>query len=63
MLVYPKPLRMTGYNLHDIIKHCDINRKGKRSYTIWLEDMNLIMISQLNESYKDERCTDTYKDR
>jgi len=63
MLRYPKPLRVTGNNLHDIVKHCDINREGTRSYTIWLEDMNLIMISQFNETYTDERYTETYTDR
>jgi hypothetical protein len=63
MLVYPKPIRMTRNNLHDIIKHYDINRKGTRSYTTWLEDMNLIMISQFNENYVAERYTDTYTDR
>ena len=54
---------MAGNNVHDIIKHCDINRKGTRNYTIWLEDMNLIMISQVNETYIGERHIDTYRDR
>jgi len=63
MLVYPKPLRITGNNLHDIIKQWKRNGKGTMSYTIRLEDVNLIMISQFNETYKDERYTDTYTDR
>jgi len=61
MLVYPKPLRMAGNNVHDIIKHCDINRKGTRSHTIWLEDMNLIMMPQFNETYIDERHRHIYR--
>jgi hypothetical protein len=66
MLVYPKPLTSTGNNLHDIINHCNINRKGTRSYKIWLEYINIIIIiiiiiiiSQFNEIYI-MRDTQTY---
>jgi len=54
---------MAGNKLHYIIKHCDINRKRTKNYTIWLEYMNLIMISKFKDTYIDERYTDTYTDR
>jgi hypothetical protein len=33
------------------------------NYTIWSEYMNLIMNSEINNTYIDERYTDTYTDR